>query len=408
MKPFLRNITFAGISLLTVLVIFGGGFMIGRGNSSTSIPNYLSGAVNATNEADFDIFWEVWDLINDRFISASTTSQVSEQDRVYGAIRGMVKSLGDPYTDFLLPVANAKFEESIHGEFSGVGMEVGIRDDYLVVIAPLKNTPAERAGLKSDDLILAIGGVPTLGLSIDESVSLIRGKIGTTVVLTVERGDSGDENSEVFDVEVVRENIHIPTLDTQIINGEVFVISLYNFGASSSLEFRRALREFIVFHKNKLILDLRGNPGGYLDTAVDIASWFLPAGRVVVIQDTGKEEKTFRSSGYNLFNDDLKMVILVDSGSASASEILAGALKYHNVAKIMGTNTFGKGSVQELITITPETSLKVTIAQWLTPGGQSISDGGLAPDVVIDETPNDEIDLYDFQMKTAVDFLTAQ
>jgi len=327
---------------------------------------------------------------------------VSNQEKVWGAISGLVDSYNDPYTTFLPPTENADFETTIQGEFSGVGMEVGMDEGILTVVAPLKNTPAEKAGLESGDKILAIDGFITQKINIDEAVDMIRGEIGTVVTLTILR----DGIEEPFEVEVTRDKINIPTIDHKIIN-DVFVISLYNFSANSATDFRNTLIEFVKSGKDKMILDLRGNPGGFLDASVDIASWFLPAGKIIVTEDFNDgKEKHFRSKGYDIFGDDLEMIILVNRGSASASEIVAGALQEQGVAKLLGTNTFGKGSVQELVPVTPETSLKVTIARWLTPNGNSISDGGLSPDIIVDKVPEGvELELYDYQLEEALRIL---
>jgi len=387
--------------IVVAAVVFFSGFWAGQGGSFYDVKNYVNGAVTTPNDVDLSYFWQVWSLIDQKFIAASTTEMATSDDRVLGAIKGMVDSLNDPYTEFLLPKENEKFESIIQGEFSGIGMEVGIKNEVITVVSPLKNSPAEKAGIKSKDVVVAIDGISTASMSLDEAVSKIRGQSGTKVKLTLLREGA----TELFDIEVVRAVINIPTLETKVVD-DVYVISLYNFGANATTEFRSALRDFISSKKNKLILDLRGNPGGFLEAAVDIASLYLPAGKIVVrerFNDTD-EEKIFRSKGYDIFNDSLRMVILVDDGSASASEILAGALKEHKIATIVGSNTFGKGSVQELIKVTKETSLKVTVAQWLTPDGTSISDGGLKPDVVVDKAP-EGTKLADYQMQKALELL---
>ncbi len=272
----------------------------------------------------------------------------------------------------------------ISGNFGGVGMELGVKDKNIVVVSPLKGSPAEKAGIKKGDIVLSIDGTSTAEMSIDEAVKLIRGTVGTSIKLEVAR--EGVKNP--IDISVTREIINIPTTDTEI-KGDVFIIHLYNFYATSPDKFRDALREFVASGKTKLVLDLRGNPGGYLDAAVDMASFFLPMGKIIVKENYGPniDETVYRSKGYDIFNN-LKMVVLIDEGSASASEILAGALHEQGIAKLVGTRSFGKGSVQELVPITSDTSLKVTVARWLTPNGNSISDGGLKPDVEVklDET----------------------
>ncbi len=402
MNKLFKNSFLYGSIIIVAAVVFISGFYAGRGGDLSDVKNYALGAVTVSEDIDLSDFWQVWSLVDQKFISASSTEKVSNEDRVLGAIKGMVDSLNDPYTEFLLPKENEKFETTIQGEFSGIGMEVGVRDDLITVVSPLKNSPAEKAGIKTGDIVAAIDGISTASMSLDEAVSKIRGKAGTVVKLTLIRKDT----DEPFVIEVTRAVINIPTLETKEVD-DVFVISLYNFSGNVVSEFRLALRDFILSKKNKMVLDLRGNPGGFLEAAVDIASYFLPAGKVVVKEQFGDTEleKTFRSKGYSIFNSsNLKMVVLVDGGSASASEILAAALKEHGIATIAGTDTFGKGSVQELIKITKDTSLKVTIAQWLTPEGKSISDGGLKPDVVIDKAP-EGTELVDYQLQKALELL---
>ena len=367
---------------------------------------------------DFTPVWKTWHILNEKYVPASTTLPVSDEDKVWGLIEGLAESLGDPYTVFLPPEDSAIFQEDINGNFEGVGMEIGIQDGILTVVSPLKGTPAYRAGILAGDKIITIDETSTDSLSIEKAVKLIRGPRGTTVTLTVAR----EGENEFIIIPIVRAVIEIPTIDTHVEygdgkisdenkdepNDDVFVIQLYNFSAVSPGAFRDALRRFIESGKTKLILDLRGNPGGYLEVAVDMASWFLPLGKIVVTEEYGekKEPNIHRSRGYDIFNENLEMVVLVNNGSASASEILAGALKEYDIATIIGENTYGKGSVQELIDITPETSLKVTIARWLTPLGNSISDGGLTPDIVVEITPEDRKAEKDPQMERAVLFLT--
>jgi carboxyl-terminal processing protease len=365
---------------------------------------------NAGN-VDFSPFWKVWRLLDEKY--NTTEVEHDPQQRVWGAIEGMVASLGDPYTVFLPPEESEKFSDDISGSFQGVGMEIGVRDDVLTVIAPLKNTPAERAGMRPGDMILKIDDTLTTNMSADEAVNLIRGPEHTDVRLTVLREGS----EKPIEISITRAVISIPTIETEIRSAttgeiitsgtpnDIFVIHLYNFSAQSANLFREALRTFITSGTHKLILDVRGNPGGYLESAVDMASWFLPSGTVVVRESfvDGRDEITYRSKGYDIFNDSLRMVILVNQGSASASEILAGALSEHNVARLVGASTFGKGSVQELIPVTDTTSLKVTVARWLTPEGVSISEGGLSPDIAVDISEEDIEAEKDPQMMKAIE-----
>lgn len=295
-------------------------------------------------------------------------------------------------------------------------MEIGIRKDVLTVVAPLKGTPADRAGIKAGDKILKIDDKITADFSVEEAVRLIRGPKNTKVKLTIVR-NGGDESRVI---EIMREIIKIPVADTETKRsiaqksggnkeedlGDIFIIRLYNFSETSPERFRGALREMIEKGRSKLIIDLRNNPGGYLEAAVDMASWFLPQGEVVVAEDFGgKINKILhRSKGYYIFKS-IPMVILVNQGSASASEILAGALRDYGLAKIVGERTFGKGSVQELLPLTADTSIKVTIAKWLTPKGQSISEGGLVPDIEIKPTKEEIESEQDPVLEKAIEIL---
>ena len=351
-------------------------------------------------KADFEPFWKAWDTINKKYPNAS---KITDQERVYGAISGLVGSLNDPYSVFFSPNDTKMFEDDIAGSFTGIGMEVGKKDNILTVIAPLKDTPAYKAGIKSGDKILKIDKKITSDLSVDEAIRLIRGEKGTTVILTIFR----DGDKEPKEINIVRDVINTPTLDTELRKDGIFVIKLYSFSANSGDLFRNAIKKFYESSSDKLLLDLRGNPGGYLDAAVDMSSWFLPSGKTVVIEDyaNNAKQKNYRSSGYNIFNDKLKFVILIDSGSASASEILAGAMQDYGKAKLVGTKSYGKGSVQEVINITPDTILKITIAKWLTPKGNSISEKGLTPDFPVEISQTDIETKKDPQTDKAVDLL---
>lgn len=398
--------------IIIALLVIGASFFIGfdagkKEARDATEPSVLENKVPATRQnVDFSPFWRVWSILDERYISSASTTPEgagTTQNRVWGAIRGMVESVGDPYTTFFLPVESKIFESDISGNFEGVGMEIGVRDGVLTVIAPIKGTPAFRAGVKTGDKIIRINDVSTERLSTDEAVKRIRGKVGTKVTFTILR----EGEKEPLTISVTRAVIDIPTIDTVLRGDGIFVIKLFNFSAISPNLFRNALREFIKTRSNKLIIDLRGNPGGFLEASVDMASWFLPTGKVVVQEEfkNSKELVVHRSKGYDIFNKNLKVVVLIDGGSASASEILAGALAEHGIAKLVGTKSFGKGSVQELVKITPETSLKVTIARWLTPLGHSISDGGLAPDFEVKISSEDSAKGVDLQMKKAVELL---
>jgi carboxyl-terminal processing protease len=328
---------------------------------------------------DFNAFWKAWQTVDEKLPGAE---DISNQDKVYGAIKGLLASYKDPYTTFFTPEENKIFESEIAGEFSGIGIEIGQKNDILTVIAPLKDTPADRAGIKAGDKIIKIGDAFTSDIGIDGAISLIRGEEGTPVTLTIIREE--DPEPKIFTIK--RAKITLPTIDTETRDEEkIFVIHLYNFSAHSVEDFRKAFDQYLASGYPNLVLDMRGNPGGYLEAAVTIAGWLIPEGKVVVkeIGKTPKDVRVHTSKGPTEFPSTHKMIVLVDQGSASAAEILAGALSEQGVATLAGEKTFGKGSVQEIIKLTKDTSLKVTVAKWYTPQGISISDSGLTPKVVI-------------------------
>ncbi|MFA5937138.1 MAG: S41 family peptidase [Candidatus Paceibacterota bacterium] len=388
-------------TILLVVFFFGLGIYVGFHNipEISKVVNVSGIETAVTTEADFSPFWKVWNNINEKYPASKTT----DQEKVYGAISGLVDSLNDPYSIFLKPDEAKLFEDTIQGSFGGIGIEIGMKDKILTVIAPLKDTPAYKANMKSGDKILKINDLVTSDLSVEEAIKLIRGDVGTPVTLTVFR----DGETEPREIKIIRDIINVPTLDTELRKDGIFVIKLYSFSANSAELFRNALKEFSLSSTDKLLLDLRGNPGGYLESAVDMASWFLDDGKTVVIEDYGAgiKQKIYRSHGYNIFTDKLKFVILIDSGSASASEILAGAMQDYKKATLVGEQSYGKGSVQEVFDVTPDTLLKITVAKWLTPNGNSISEKGLTPDYKISLTSKDIENKNDAQLNKAIELL---
>lgn len=398
-----RLLVFSSFFLLVIGAFFGG--LYTGYDARPEIEKVFSlthnEALASSTPADFSPFWKAWNVINEKFVDSG---KVTDQEKVWGAISGLADSLNDPYTVFMPPEEAKEFESEIRGNFEGVGMEIGIKEGVLTVIAPIKGSPAEKAGVKKGDKILKIGDSVTSTLTVDEAVRLIRGPKGTSVVFTIMRGGKVEP---LVIITVLRDVITIPTIDTELRSDGIYVITLHNFSAVSSKLFDQAMQSFLKSQSAKLVLDLRGNPGGYLDASVDMASWFLPKGKVVVREDFGgnREENAYRSTGNTKIPSNLQMIVLIDDGSASASEILAGALQEYGIAKLVGTKTFGKGSVQELVKITPETNLKVTIARWLTPNRKSISEGGLTPDVEVKMTEDDAKNERDPQMEKAVELL---
>ncbi len=403
------GITKVAIIVAVVAVIaFVGGMSVSSETGERVFANVplLGNSLDATPDAEASLsdFWKVWNVLSTQFVQThGSSSPPSLDEKIWGAIAGMTASYGDPYTVFLPPADAKIFIEDIAGNFGGVGMEIGIANDILTVIAPLKNTPAERAGIQSGDKILAIDGVSTKGLSTDEAVKMIRGEQGTEVSFTIYREEEGESK----DITVVRATIETPVLEHSYdAENDVYTIAIYSFSANSGSLFSRALTAFRESGSRSLVIDVRGNPGGYLEAGVSIASHFLPKGTVIVTEDyDGKRENVVhRSKGTGGVPAGTNVVVLINKGSASASEILAGSLQDEGVAKLIGTQSFGKGSVQELVDI-GDASLKVTVARWLTPSGRSISDGGLTPDIVVERTRQDVEAGKDPQMERAIQLL---
>lgn len=378
------------LSIFGIIMIFGIGVYIGyaHGPAVDRITSVANKSSAYASEADFSEFWHVWELVDQKFPGAD---KVDAQERVYGAIKGLLGSFGDPYTTFFTPSENKQFKTEVSGTFEGLGMEVGIKNDSLIIIAPLKNTPADMAGIKAGDEILKINDKATAGMSVDTAVSLMRGKKGTSVDLTI--GRDGFTEPKVFTI--TRDIINLPTVDTKDFpQKSTFVISLYTFTDQSPQLFAKALQKFRDTNEKNLIIDLRDNPGGYLDAAVSIAGHFLRQGDVVV-KEVGKDANTdttvHKSAGPGEITGK-KIYVLVNRGSASASEILAGALSEHKVATLIGERTFGKGSVQEVVPLADDTSVKITVAKWYTPNGVSISEKGLTPKIELSQevTATDE------------------
>lgn len=398
------------VFMVTALVIFGltllgGAFWFGF-NAGTRFPQVLlvQGVKNLEADmpvaADFSVFWQAWQKVSENYVNIE---KVKNQDKVYGAIKGLVGSLNDPYTVFFDPKDGEKFAQDIKGNFGGIGAEIGIRKDQLTVIAPLKDTPAFKAGIKAGDKIFQIGSKPTDGLTVNESVGLIRGEIGTEVTLTVFR-DTWDKPKEI---KIVRATIVVPTLDYETREGNLAYIQLYSFNANSENLFGDSVRQAMRKNSKGLILDLRNNPGGYLSVAVDLAGWFLSPGTLVV-SETAKNgpREQFKAQGNGSLKD-FPVVVLINEGSASASEILAGALRDNLGTKLVGKKSFGKGTVQQIESLKDGSSLKITVANWVLPSGKVLEGQGLDPDYEV-VPPEDLEEKKDLQLDKAIEVLKSE
>lgn len=372
--------------LALILLAYFAGYQVGTGD--LVLPGRqevrISRQVPQQYQLDFSLFWLVWDQLSTSFLDKEALEPAK---MVYGAIKGMVASLGDPYTVFLDPEENTQAKEDLNGEFEGVGLQLGFKDGQLAVIAPLPGTPAARAGIKAGDLILAIEDQDTAGMSLPEAVKLIRGPQGTTVKLTLLH--QGEEKP--YDASLVRETIVVKSVELEVQDG-VAILRLLRFAERTADEWYQAVDRIALDPEiEALILDVRNNPGGFLSGSVFIASEFLPDGVVVIQEGTGGARETYQVDrlGKLLVHP---LVVLVNGGSASASEIVAGALSVRGRATLVGELTFGKGTIQEAQDLPGGTGLHVTTARWLLPDGSTIDEQGVRPDVEIADDPDTQAD----------------
>jgi len=352
-----------------------------------------------SQDVNFNLYWEAWDALKSRYVDKN---KLNEKEMFYGSLRGLAASFGDPYTVFLDPKDSQEFSDGLSGTFEGIGAEVGIRDDIITVIAPLAGMPAEKAGVKAGDKIVAIDGISTAGMSVDKAVSKIRGPKGTKVSLTIFR--EGFKETKI--IEIIRDVIYVKSVKTEFRADKIFVITISNFNDDTASLFKEAVREVIKDNPRGLIIDLRNNPGGFLDSAVSLASEWVKSGEVVVSEKSSNESENneYNAEGISHFKS-YPTVVLVNGGSASASEILAGALKDYGLAKIVGEKTYGKGSVQTLEALSDGSMIKITVAKWFTPKGNSIDEEGITPDIGAKLTEEDFNKGKDPQFDAAVNVL---
>jgi len=401
-----RKIVLVVSAFVTATVLVGGSFFwgiqVGKKMPQTLI---VQGAKDIeppeTVSADFGSFWQAWKFINDNYLR---NKDITTQEKLYGAIGGLVRSLEDPNSVFFSPEENTRFQQDIQGSFSGIGAELGIRKDQLVIIAPLKGTPASRAGLEPGDQILKINTTSTDGITIDKAVNFIRGPENTEVILTIFR--KGWEKSR--EIKIIRAPIVAPTLDYEMKNGNIAYIQIHSFNANVNFLFYRAAFQALSEGARGIVLDVRNDPGGYLDVAVDLAGWFLPRGTLIVKETSrGGTAKEFRAAG-NAALADLPVIVLINPGSASASEILAGTLRDNRGVKLVGEQSFGKGTVQQLETLKDGSLIKITIANWVLPKGQILEGTGLKPDIEVKKTDQDIENKRDPQLEKALEIIQGQ
>jgi len=387
----IKKIVYPVVLFLCFVAVFSLGIWIGYAK--------VAYHVDQPGTVDFSLFWDAYSKLQQNFIDPS---KITDQKIVYGAIEGMTKSLGDPYTDFFDPEQAKMFQQDLDGSFEGIGVEVGIKKDLLTVIAPLKGTPGQQAGLKSGDIIAKINGQDATNMTSDEAVNLIRGPKGTVVTLTILR----DGWSNTKDIKITRDTIKVPSVEWELKDGDVAYVQIFQFDDTLPSDFKKIALSILQSPAKRIVLDLRDNPGGYLEAAQEVAGWFLKSDQTVTVEDFGKgkpQQKYAVIGNADLSN--YPIVVLINQGSASASEILSGALRDNRNVQLIGTKSFGKGCVQQMISLRGGSFLKITIANWLTPKGNSISDVGLTPDVKVGITDQDIQQKKDPQLDKALEII---
>lgn len=350
------------------------------------------------DDIEFKRFWELWGILKEKYYQ----QPVKDRDLFYGAMGGLAQSLGDPYTMYFEPKVAQEFKESLQGKFDGIGAEIGLKDDLLQIIAPLPETPAERAGLLAGDILIKINGEDTVGMTVEKAVSLIRGPKGTKVTLSILRPS---QKKPPFDVSLIRDVIKVKSVRSKMLPGRVAVIELSNFNGDTSEAFQAAVREVLQKDPKAIILDVRNDPGGFLDTAIDVSSYWVGDAAIVKERRQGKIIQEFKGVRKAILAN-IPTIVLVNQGSASASEIVAGALQDYGKARLLGTKTFGKGSVQDYQELSDGSAVKITIAEWLTPHERTINKTGLTPDVIVERTADDYEAKRDPQLDRALELLT--
>ncbi len=375
------------------------GRVIGIGSSAPS---------GVATDVDFSLFWQVWKDIQKNYYQPP----VEDKKLLYGAIQGMADAVGDPYTTYFPPQDAKAFNDAMKGEFSGIGAEIGMKNNELQIIAPLPDSPAEKAGIKARDLVLKIDGEDSISMPVTEAVAKIRGPKGTVVTLTIGRPSNppkkdaqGNSVLDTQDIKITRDTIVVKSAKLTDKGNGVFVIQISSFNEDTADTFNGLVDEALGKGAKAFIVDLRNDPGGYLDRAIQIAGQWLNGDVVVMQRKQGQITDRYTGTGAGKLRG-MPTVVLVNEGSASAAEILAGALQDYGAAKIVGTKTFGKGSVQNLIDYPDGSAMKITISEWLTPKGRSIDKEGITPDVTVKITPEDENADKDPQLDKALEIIS--
>jgi carboxyl-terminal processing protease len=413
MNPKIKYSIIGCISIILLAGMFAAGLLVGWAfpvGAGTGLSGLLDqNTANPATSTDtgtladlstlFEPFWQTWEIVQKYYVDQPVDTTLMMQ----GAIRGMLAALDDPHTSYMDPELYSLEEQSLAGEYEGIGAYIDTSGDYVEIISPITGSPAEAAGLKSGDLIVGIDGEDMTGVSGDVVHSLILGPAGTDVTLTVKR----ESLDEPFDVTITRAKIIVPSVESKMLEDEdnLAYVRINIFGEDTADDLHNQLRELMKNDPRGLVLDLRGNGGGYLDTAIDVVSEFIDSG-VVVYEEYGDGSRDSYDVKRGGLATEIPLVVLVDEGTASASEITAGAIQDYERGILVGTTTYGKGSVQNwLALVNDQGAIRITIARWLTPSGRQINEIGIEPDYVVEFTEQDIENLDDVQLKKAIELL---
>lgn len=411
LKMNIRKFVPGAFVFLLIAAVFVTGFLIGRQNNSANrnfktlaysseAKGFSSLSKNSEESFDANMYFEVWDFLKRNHVDKN---KIKDRDLFYGSLKGLAQAVGDPYTIFMDPEVSREFADDLAGTFEGIGAEIGMRNEIITVIAPLDGMPAQKAGVLAGDKIYAIDDQPTMGLTVDEAVKKIRGPKDTPVKLTIIRG-TGESAKEIT---ITRGIIVVKSVKTELRSDGIYVIKVSNFNDDTLILFNKAVDEIVAKKPKGIVLDLRNNPGGYLETSVVLASEWVEAGPIVAEQFGENKRNEYPANGLARLRD-IPTVVLINGGSASASEIVAGALRDYKKATLVGEQTFGKGSVQTLKSLSDGSSLKITIAKWLTPAGDFINEKGIAPDIEVELTVDDINKNLDPQLNKALEILKSK
>lgn len=396
-KKIYRRVLALFVYLALIVSIFLSGYTTSqRGiNLPFGPKGVINSSVGKSLDVDFSIFWEAWNKLK-----KESVKDISSEKMIEGAIAGLLSSANDPFTVFFSKDENKRFRDDIKGEFSGIGVELIQKNGLPTVVAPLSESPAEKAGMKAGDVVIEVDGAKTNEIGFDETINRIRGTEGSTVKLMISREDEKD--ALLF--EIKRSKISVKSVEWEVKNYQgkkISYIKIRQFGDDTESLFEDAAKDALDKNASGMIIDLRNNPGGYLETAVNIASYFIKDG--VIVSEKGKDDvkKEYNAQGKAKL-DNLKVAVLTNEGSASASEILAGALQDRKGSKIIGEKTFGKGSVQELYDLSDGSAVKITVASWYTPNGRQINGEGIKPDI---EIKDNEASKTDEQLDRVLQYL---